>query len=67
MNGHCEVYMDGDFSQGAHIFKALALGANMVSGVSWIPGHGLQWGLGGQDEGFDAMGWDNRSQTGRLR
>lgn len=28
----CEVYVDGGFSHGGHIFKALALGAKMVSG-----------------------------------
>ena len=27
----CEVYVDGGFSQGTDIFKALALGARMVS------------------------------------
>lgn len=33
VGGRCEVYVDGGFSQGANIFKALALGANMVSGI----------------------------------
>lgn len=35
VGGQCEVYVDGGFSQGANIFKALALGASMVSGVPW--------------------------------
>ncbi|KAK8401303.1 hypothetical protein O3P69_002816 [Scylla paramamosain] len=46
VGGRCEVYVDGGFSQGAHIFKALALGANMV-----FLGRPLLWGLacGGED------------------
>ncbi|XP_052132835.1 2-Hydroxyacid oxidase 1, partial [Frankliniella occidentalis] len=30
VNGRCEVYVDGGFTQGSDIFKALALGADMV-------------------------------------
>ena len=41
VQGRCEVYVDGGFSQGAHIFKAIALGANMVSGVPGVLGQGL--------------------------
>ncbi|KAG0727650.1 Hydroxyacid oxidase 1 [Chionoecetes opilio] len=47
VHGRCEVYVDGGFSQGAHIFKALALGANMV-----FLGRPLLWGLAcGGEEG----------------
>ena len=30
VNGRCEVFVDGGFANGADMFKALALGANMV-------------------------------------
>ncbi|KAK3889476.1 hypothetical protein Pcinc_006523 [Petrolisthes cinctipes] len=46
VNGQCEVYVDGGFSEGSDIFKALALGAQMV-----FLGRPLLWGLtcGGEE------------------
>lgn len=31
VRGQCPVFVDGGFSQGTDVFKALALGANLVS------------------------------------
>lgn len=45
VNGQCEVYVDGGFSQGTDIFKALALGARMV-----FLGRPLLWGLACEGE-----------------
>lgn len=46
MGDRCEVYVDGGFSNGAHIFKALALGARMVSGflryLAWVCAYSQQ-------------------------
>ncbi|XP_045122704.1 peroxisomal (S)-2-hydroxy-acid oxidase GLO3-like isoform X2 [Portunus trituberculatus] len=52
VGGRCEVYVDGGFSQGANIFKALALGANMV-----FMGRPLLWGLacGGEDGAWSVL------------
>ncbi|XP_070000343.1 uncharacterized protein Hao isoform X2 [Penaeus vannamei] len=47
VDGRCEVYVDGGFSEGTDIFKALALGARMV-----FLGRPLLWGLAcGGEEG----------------
>lgn len=52
VNGRCEVYVDGGFSQGTDIFKALALGAQMV-----FLGRPLLWGLacGGEEGAYDIL------------
>lgn len=52
VGSRCEVYVDGGFSQGANIFKALALGANMV-----FMGRPLVWGLacGGEDGAWGVL------------
>ncbi|KAK8400935.1 hypothetical protein O3P69_002601 [Scylla paramamosain] len=52
VSDRCEVYVDSGFSQGANIFKALALGANMV-----FMGRPLLWGLacGGEDGAWSVL------------
>ncbi|XP_068205798.1 2-Hydroxyacid oxidase 1 [Palaemon carinicauda] len=52
VNGQCEVYVDGGFSQGTDIFKALALGAKMV-----FLGRPLLWGLacGGEEGAYKVL------------
>ncbi|XP_064094276.1 2-Hydroxyacid oxidase 1-like isoform X2 [Macrobrachium nipponense] len=52
LNGQCEVYVDGGFSQGTDIFKALALGAKMV-----FLGRPLLWGLacGGEEGAYKVL------------
>nr|XP_045625389.1 hydroxyacid oxidase 1-like isoform X2 [Procambarus clarkii] len=52
VNGQCEVYIDGGFSQGTEIFKALALGAQMV-----FLGRPLLWGLacGGEEGAYKVL------------
>ncbi|CAL4061524.1 unnamed protein product, partial [Meganyctiphanes norvegica] len=48
----CEVYIDGGFTQGTDIFKALALGAQMV-----FLGRPLLWGLAceGEDGAYNIL------------
>lgn len=52
VNGQCEVYIDGGFTQGTEIFKALALGAQMV-----FLGRPLLWGLacGGEEGAYNVL------------
>src|SRR5690348_14821457 len=40
VSGRCEVYIDGGICRGTDVFKALALGANMV-----FAGRAVVWGL----------------------
>ncbi|KAG7164937.1 hydroxyacid oxidase 1-like [Homarus americanus] len=52
VKGQCEVYIDGGFSQGNDIFKALALGAQMV-----FLGRPMLWGLacGGEEGAYSVL------------
>ena len=45
VNGKCEIYIDGGIQKGSDVFKALALGANMV-----FMGRPFIWGLASSAE-----------------